>query len=216
MLDDVRYPITPDRLDHRTAGSYPEIRARRDACFRSRDSMGLRRTLASLAALAALIGCGDEPTHFGQPGGLSGKQLPMAEGDDAGTTTPDSGGGMDGAPPVDASNCSVSWSKDIFANMLPSAQWQCASSSCHGGITSPKITSDATTSYGNLSAYKMKASGLPFIAPGVTDPSKSGIECNLSGSCGTKMPITAGGAQQATMQQITAIDTWVKCGAPEN
>ena len=179
--------------------------------------MSPRLLVAALAALAALLGCGDQPTHFGQPGGLSGKQLPMAEGDDSGVMMPmDSGGGTDAPPPVDAGNCTVSWSKDVFSNMLPSAQWQCASSSCHGGITSPKITSDPTATYTSLTAYKMKASGLPFIAPGVTDPSKSGIECNLSGSCGTRMPITGGGAQQATSQQISTIDTWVKCGAPDN
>jgi hypothetical protein len=180
--------------------------------------MGPTRVALPLALVvyALAAGCGDEPTHFGQPGGLSGKTLPTAEGDDSGTTPTDSGGGTDGTTPGDGGNCSVSWSKDIFSNMLPTAQWQCASSSCHGGITSPKITSDPAATYGSLSSYKMKASGLPFIAPGVTDPSKSGIECNLSGSCGTQMPITGGGAQQATSQQITSIDTWVKCGAPNN
>jgi hypothetical protein len=126
---------------------------------------------------------------------------------------PDSGGGP---PPVDAGNCSISWSKDIFPNMAPTGTWQCGSSSCHGGITAPKVAADAPTTYDNLAAYKMKASGLPYVLPGSMDPTKSGIECNLSGSCGTKMPITGGGAQQATQAQIATIDAWVKCGAPNN
>jgi hypothetical protein len=157
--------------------------------------------------------CSDEPTHFGRPGGLSGKELPAPEGDGGMMVQPDSGGGP---PPVDAGNCSVSWSKDIFPNMAPTGTWQCGSSSCHGGITAPKVAADAPTTYDNLAAYKMKASGLPYVLPGSTDPTKSGIECNLSGSCGTKMPITGGGAQQATQAQIATIDAWVKCGAPNN
>ncbi|HEY8041803.1 MAG TPA: hypothetical protein VIF15_18495 [Polyangiaceae bacterium] len=161
-------------------------------------------------------GCSDEPTHFGRPGGLSGKELPAPEGDAGAVVQPDSGSAPDTGPPAEAGACSVSWSKDLFANMASAGQWQCGSSSCHGGITAPKIASDAPTTYGNLAAYKMKASGLPYILAGSTDPTKSGIECNLSGSCGTRMPITGGGAQQATAAQITAIDTWVKCGAPDN
>jgi hypothetical protein len=103
--------------------------------------------------------------------------------------------------------------------MTASGAWQCASSNCHGGFQQPKVSSSASTTYSTLAAYKIfsGSKSLPFIAPGNTDPTASGIECNLSSTrCGSQMPLTIGGARALTSQDVANIDAWVRCGSPQN
>jgi hypothetical protein len=58
---------------------------------------------------------------------------------------------------------------------------------------------------------------LPYVLPGETDPSKSGIECNLTGNaCGNRMPLTTSGARLLSAQEAQTLDAWVRCGAPKN
>lgn len=120
-----------------------------------------------------------------------------------------------------SSDCAVSWTHDIFPNMTAAGLWQCASASCHGGggVAGPSLSDDPTTSYDALAAYmtQLTTPSLPFILPCSTDPKKSAILCNLSGtSCGFRMPLTTNGAKLLTAKQIDAIKTWIGCGAIDN
>jgi hypothetical protein len=81
------------------------------------------------------------------------------------------------------------------------------------------MTSDPAATYRSLAAYTMQLAPkkLRYLAPGNTDPTQSGIDCNLSGSsCGNRMPLVTNGAQTLDAQQVRLIDTWVRCGSPEN
>ncbi len=194
-----------------------------------------------LAGWGLTLGCSSDSTHYGPPGGLTGKFLPMptdvpdaaSPGDvasDASAGSPSEPTDAGTTPPLDASSeaastvdaapaCSVSWSGQIFPKMSASGAWKCADSSCHGGFQSPKIGTDARAAYASLAAYKTQfaPTTLPYILPDSTDPQASAIECNLSGTaCGPQMPVTSSGAQLLKSQDIATIDTWVRCGAPNN
>ncbi len=181
--------------------------------------------LVPLAMAAA--GCSDGGVLYGPPGGLAGKSLPQptlstgsGEPQTDGGTVADAALVDEGAGPSgDASPCAVSWSAQIFVNMTAAGRWGCTDSSCHGGQQSPKMTSDAKATYASLAAFTMRppAKAVPFILPGSSDPSQSGLECNLSGNtCGPQMPLTQAGAQPLTKEDVAMIDAWVKCGAPNN
>jgi hypothetical protein len=138
----------------------------------------------------------------------------------------DAGNGDDAAadapsPPTQDSgpSCAVSWSADIFPSTKSTGKWRCADSACHGGLQSPKMTDDASATYASLARYRMVLAPkmLLYVVPGSTDPTQSGIECNLAGtSCGNRMPIVTNGARLPTAQELKTLDTWVRCGSPEN
>jgi hypothetical protein len=67
--------------------------------------------------------------------------------------------------------------------------------------------------YDEWAAFKI-STGTPYINPCSTDPTKASLECNLAatGTCGSKMPL-GGNADPAL---VTKIDTWLKCGSPNN
>jgi hypothetical protein len=187
----------------------------------------------SLASMAGLLaGCSDSGVSYGPPGGLSGKSLPQPtqsspgpaaspEGGsvaDAGSRSRDAGS-TDGAAAIDSGACPVSWSTQLFPNMTATGRWKCGDSTCHGGFQSPKVTADPRTTYAAFAAFTMTppAPAIPFVLSGGIDPGQSGIECNLgSTACGAQMPLTQAGAQPLTKADVTMLDTWVKCGAPEN
>jgi hypothetical protein len=76
---------------------------------------------------------------------------------------------------------------------------------------------NATTTYNNLKAYVIN--GKPYINAASTDPAQSTIECNLQGACGAEAMPKAGppaNAPPATATDIAKVDTWLKCGAPNN
>lgn len=156
-------------------------------------------------------GCSDNGVHYGPPDGLTGKLIPEP--------TFAKGGAPDAGPPIDAGPCSVSWSSQIFPSMMSTGKWKCAQSSCHGGLQAPKMSDDPGTSYASLVSYVLPAPApaLPYLLPGETNPAKSGIECNLSGTtCDSRMPLTQNGATILDANDIATLDTWVKCGAPDN
>jgi hypothetical protein len=164
----------------------------------------------------------DDGTHYGPPDGLTGKMLPAPSM----SADPGAGGGPDAGatdarpPQSDAgAACAVRWATDIFPNMTASGKWKCADSSCHGGFQAPAMSSDPHATYAALAGRMMlfAPKKLPYVLPGSTDPTASGIECNLAGTaCGNQMPIGSGGAQAASAADLSALDTWVRCGSPEN
>ena len=64
------------------------------------------------------------------------------------------------------------------------------------------------------SLYAASLTGLPYItAPDASvDPTKSGIYCNLSRTCGSAMPPSPALAAN----EVCALETWLRCGSPDN
>jgi hypothetical protein len=109
----------------------------------------------------------------------------------------------------------VTFSKDVLGAL---GRAGCAqSSSCHGGANPtnlPRIEpSDGPGTWAEFAAFTL-SDGKPYIDPCSTDPTQSGIACNVaaSGTCGVHMP--PGG--QLPDADITALQTWLACGAPNN
>ncbi len=178
-----------------------------------------------LACALAVASCSSDGVVYGPPGGLSGKVLPqpVLYGSGTSSSPADAGAASDRAAaagaPVDASPCAVSWSTQIFVKMTATGEWKCGDSSCHGGFQSPKVTTDPRATYATFAAFTMTppAPAVPFVLPGSTTPSASGIECNLSSTaCGAQMPLTQTGAHALTSAEVATLDAWVKCGAPNN
>jgi hypothetical protein len=187
--------------------------------------------LPVLSISAALVACGsDVDTLYGPPGGLRNAELPTPTstattptGDDsgapatdgavAGTDGGEGGAANDGAV---ATNCTVSFSTDIYPKMQPAGTWQCSAGTCHGGTTMPMMDgASATNTYTALTAYMINA--LPYFNPASTALTGSSFDCNLRGTCGAaQMPLTTNGATQASAAGLTLVDTWIMCGAPDN
>jgi hypothetical protein len=178
---------------------------------------------------AALIACGsDTETLYGPPGGLRNAELPTPTSTattpvgDSGAPTNDgeagaesdgeAGAGTDGAMAA----CTVSFSSDIFPKMQPAGTWQCSAGTCHGGTTNPVMDgTSATNTYTALTAYMINT--LPYFNPASTALTGSSFDCNLRGTCGSaQMPETTNGATHASSADLTTVDTWIMCGAPNN
>jgi len=184
-------------------------------------------TFVALAALAelTLAACSSEPnTNYGPPNGLRNVVFPGG-----GTSPPPpppppppgDGGTADGGEGGVAA-CAVSWKTDIYPLMQTTGTWKCATAgSCHNGGVQPAIDpTNATTTYNTLVAYT-GVNNLPYIAPNQTDPTKSTFECNISpapATCSIIMPQVSAtiGSMAATAAEIQKVDTWIKCGAPNN
>jgi hypothetical protein len=119
--------------------------------------------------------------------------------------------------PVDAGACAVSFKTDVLGAF---GLANCASASCHGGATPrnvPRIEpSEAPSMYQAFQAFTI-STGQPYINPCSTDGTKSGMACNLvaagaAGGCGVHMPQGA----QMPADAIAKINTWLKCGSPNN
>lgn len=185
--------------------------------------------LAVVGAVLAVGACtteyqqgkGDPP--FGGPNALAGQRPPGATSDNAtdgggpASTTPGTkpkcvtGGGT----LADAGVCAVSFSKDVLGAFGTAG---CANPNCHGGATprnEPRIEpSDGPAMWQEFQAFTI-TTGKPYINPcSIEDtPEASTIYCNLlATSCGVHMP--SGG--QLPPDAVTKIQTWVKCGAPNN
>jgi hypothetical protein len=104
----------------------------------------------------------------------------------------------------------------VFSIFKSTGHGQCASAACHGGASSPSIADAApATAYANLAAYPIN--GVNYLVAGDSNPADSSIECNLGisqPSCGLLPMPQAPGALSAADKQT--IDTWVRCGAPQN
>jgi len=162
-----------------------------------------------------LWGCASEEIpRYGDPqrvgGGIGGGA--------AGSTA--SGGGTGGACEVDT-GCAVKFSTDVFPILDGKAK--CATvSGCHGdskgGLS--LTAGDIPGYYSALTAFKLK-DGSPNIVP--CDPAGSKMLCNLKlesgtnphGMCGSLlMPLNP--ADAPTLDQLTIIEEWITCGAPNN
>jgi hypothetical protein len=155
---------------------------------------------ATSTATATATGTATTP-----PAGDSGSPPP---GDDSGTTGSPEGGGT--------GTCAVSWSTDVFPLLESTGSGSCGSAACHasGGQQPTVIDGNAAGTYDNLKAYTL-LNGVGYIVPGDTNVADSAMDCNLvTGTCGASPMPASPGTLSGT--QKTTIDTWVKCGAPQN
>jgi hypothetical protein len=112
--------------------------------------------------------------------------------------------------------CAVSWSSAVYPLLQGTGPGACASAQCHGGSSTPTISnSDSANTYATLTAFMLN--GHAYIAAGDSNPADSAIECNLGiaqPACGAlAMPAAPGALSAANLQTI---DTWIRCGAPQN
>jgi hypothetical protein len=188
---------------------------------------------ATCAAAGVVAACttdyqkGLDDPNYGAPNALAGEQQPPSSQDlqkghgGEGGTTSSSGGAatptcvvVGGMLIADAGPCAVSFKTDILGAFGAST---CSMTSCHGAnppIYPPHIDpGDPAGMYTTFAGFKL-SNGAPYINPCSTDPTKAGMECNLAATngCGSHMP--QGG--QLDPAAITKIDTWLKCGSPNN
>ena len=113
-------------------------------------------------------------------------------------------------------SCTVSWTNDVFPMLESTGSGACGSATCHAnGAQAPTIIDgNAAGTYNSLKGYTI-INGKPYIAPGDTNLADSTMDCDLvTATCGAnRMPLAPGVLSTA---QLTTIDTWVKCGAPQN
>jgi hypothetical protein len=56
--------------------------------------------------------------------------------------------------------------------------------------------------------------GRRYVNAKTSDPSLSGMHCNLRGECGVAMPPEPGSSLDAAEQAV--VDAWLACGSPLN
>jgi hypothetical protein len=104
----------------------------------------------------------------------------------------------------------------VFPILESTGPGACGNAACHGGTNPPTVTdNNAAATYAALSKYNIN--GKPVVATGVVDPAGSSLECDLgivTPVCGIAQMPEAPGVLSAANK--TTIDTWVKCGAPNN
>jgi hypothetical protein len=165
--------------------------------------------LAACATIAVLASCVSDVgvTQYGDPGALRRDNLPGEGGTEAVV--------CDGGVP-ETGPCPVSFGKDIYPNMTANGIWKCASGGkCHGAQQAPTI--DASTPQAvidSLKAYQISGNQHPYINEGSRDPTQSTFECNMTGECGSGMPLDPG--VPLTPAEVCKIDAWLRCGAPSN
>ncbi|AKU94481.1 hypothetical protein AKJ09_01145 [Labilithrix luteola] len=182
---------------------------------------------AGLAGFASLGACttdyqkGVDDPNYGDPNALAGLTQPGTSENKAAEAGASSGPlcVANGGRLVDAGTCAVSFANEI----LPAfAAANCALvGGCHGGVTPanqpPIDTANAKATWDAFASLQINngASGtLTYINPCSTDDKQSGMACNMyaTGYCGVHMP-SGGQLDQAV---ITKIETWLKCGSPNN
>jgi hypothetical protein len=197
-------------------------------------TMRLRSSLLAVACLSAaflaVAACttdyqqGKGDPSFGGPNALAGQRPPGVTSDvtsEAGAATETPGAKpacvTKGGSVVDGGTCAVSFSKDIL-NSFGLAN--CGTTNSHGGATprnEPGIDpGDPGATWQHLQAFTI-STGKPYINPCSTDDTTSTMGCNMiaegqPGACGVHMPSGA----QLPADAVTKINTWLKCGSPNN
>jgi hypothetical protein len=166
-------------------------------------------SVTTFAGVAGSLSCGaldpDRPDNFNA---LKGKQAPTVAvatppaSTDAGCANVGSDGGA----------CPVSFKTDLMPIFKANS---CTLTSCHNGTYGPKMTDgQPEETWANLAAKVNSTLNKPYIKPCVTDPAASYIVDNLKRTPqgGQAMP------QSTNMSDpdIAKVETWVKCGAPNN
>jgi hypothetical protein len=173
----------------------------------------MRTLVLALATLLGIPACDLETdTNYGPHSGLSKTNLPNPPPVEGGSTD----GGLLCGTPVDAGTCAVSYSTQIWANMQTT--WHCSDAMCHGGTSYQPQLDSAGDAYMNLMAYMIASK--PYINPCSTDPDASAFLCNIQNPfCGeAQMPFPNNtlGSGPMSAGDVSLVQTWVACGAPNN
>ncbi len=162
-----------------------------------------------------------EDPLFGNPNSLANATQPgPGTGGTSGTTTASAACVTGGGKLIEAGVCAVSFKTDILGD-FKAANCQTAGS-CHGGATPPNQPAinpdDPATTYAGFVNFKL-STGKVYVNPCSIDDTLSGIAANVDSTAaatdrGTLMPSGVTTGLPAT--QVTAIRTWLKCGAPNN
>ena len=164
---------------------------------------------------------GLEDPNYGNANALAGQRQP---GPTSEVVTDGGGGGGGGGAStpecvkrgetlVDGGACAVSF-KTILAAFKAA---NCQTASCHGTATPPNEPridpDDPTGMWEEFAGFKL-SNGTDYINPCSTDPAKSTIGCNVNAAtpCGAVMPPGVG----LPGNVVADIETWLKCGAPNN
>lgn len=179
----------------------------------------------SLVGGALAVACttdyqkGLEDPNFGGPNALADQTQPgpssanAADGEGAGGA-PDcvkAGGAL-----VDGGACDVSFKDDILKAFGAAS---CQTAGCHGGTTPqnlPRIDpGDPASMWATFSSFKL-SNGKSYVNPCSTELTESAIACSINNAqgagCGTVMPQGVG----LPTEVIAKVETWVKCGSPNN
>lgn len=167
---------------------------------------------STASACGGLVLVAVDDTDAGEP------LAPTAPRDAASAPLDAPSGPCDGSGYPDAASCAVSFG----ATILPPLVARCGTASCHGvpnGAAPRMSREDATGTFERFVAQRA-IEGIPYVNRCSTDPSRSSILCNLASpasgaGCGTLMPYGAGGSI-AGEQVVKDIETWLRCGAPNN
>ncbi|MCA9584646.1 MAG: hypothetical protein KC657_04745 [Myxococcales bacterium] len=154
-------------------------------------------------AIIALLSCSaPAETNFGNPNGLDRKNIPGEGGVEALVCGSGDGGLGDGGCP--------SWSATIYPYFVANGAWKCADPACHGGKSDPPIDpTSAASCYASLKAINVAK--IPYLG---ADGGQASLECNLQGTCGSKMPKPPG--KDPTTDELCLVQAWIACGAPNN
>lgn len=180
-----------------------------------------RLIVSGLALLA--IACttdyqlGKDDPLFGDPNALANQRPPGASND-----TSTKGGTGVGPACVRAGGmlapmtmCNVSLKDGVLSEFGKAG---CASTACHGGTTplyEPRIEpGDGPAMWEEWQKFTL-SNGKPYTNPCSTQVGDSTIACNVNGTapCGSLMPKGMTGLPPNIVQLV---ETWVKCGAPNN
>jgi hypothetical protein len=188
-------------------------------------AFSLASSVVAVAACTTDYQLGKEDPNFGGPNALAGQRPPGATADNVGDAG-GSSGTVPGSSPkcvtaggalADGGACAVSFKTDVLGAFGTA---DCANPNCHGGVTprnEPRIEpSDAPAMWQEFQAFTI-SDGKPYINPCSVDDKVSAMACNLyaagqAGACGVHMPSTG----QLPPDVITKIETWLKCGSPNN
>lgn len=129
----------------------------------------------------------DEPADDTAPGSLAPSDPPPAP-----------------SPPPPAPPCAASFRLDVLPTFDRAG---CSATACHGGgspPSPPRIDPSAPrATYDGFVTFRL-SDGRTYL---------SGMDCNLRGTCGTKMPLGGDGLDAA---DLALIDAWLACGGPFN
>ena len=164
---------------------------------------------------------GKEDPNFGLPNALAGQKQPgpSSAADDKSGTTGQPECVKAGGTLVNNANCAVSFKTDVLGAFKASA---CDRAGCHTPPTPPSEPmidpADPQKTWAAFAAFKL-SNGKLYVDPCSTDAAKSTIGANVNAAApvadrGALMPL--GSTTGLPADVIAKIDTWLKCGAPNN
>ncbi|MFO0742441.1 MAG: hypothetical protein U0270_41590 [Labilithrix sp.] len=173
-------------------------------------SHALRRFSAAVGALA-LVACVQKKVSPPEEEETVAAATEPADGGAEKTADDEADPGPKEDKAKNGPSCGVSFAKRVLPAFDAAG---CAAIQCHGTRLARGIrieVEDPALTYESLTTFAI--GGKPYVKAGALAPEDSSIHCHLTGKCGVKMPPLGGVVPNAL---VTAVDTWLACGAPNN